>query len=136
MSQKLRWGVHPIENPFQRVQISGSDFYAHPALVLMDVVIPLLNGLQANCQILKANPAAKVLILSVHSDRRARHRRWFVPIGAEGLLSGAKNRDQSVLGQMGLMFFWNWESHQYNNQRREPKVWEPTKAKLGVGSGV
>jgi DNA-binding NarL/FixJ family response regulator len=38
------------------------------ALVLMDVVMPLLNGLQATCQILKANPAAKVLILSVHSD--------------------------------------------------------------------
>ena len=40
----------------------------HPALVLMDVTMPLLNGLQATCQILKAVPAAKVLILSAHSD--------------------------------------------------------------------
>src|SRR5580658_480220 len=39
-----------------------------PALVLMDVAMPLLNGLQATCQILKANPAAKVLVLSVHTD--------------------------------------------------------------------
>lgn len=38
---------------------------------------------------------------------------WFVPIGAEGLLPGAKNRDQSVLGQMGLMFL-GIGSHQYN----------------------
>lgn len=29
---------------------------------------------------------------------------WFVPIGPEGVLPGATNRDQSVLGQMGLMF--------------------------------
>jgi DNA-binding NarL/FixJ family response regulator len=39
-----------------------------PALVLMDVAMPLLNGLQATCQILKAFPATKVLILSAHSD--------------------------------------------------------------------
>ena len=39
-----------------------------PALVLMDVTMPLLNGLQATCQILKAVPASKVLILSAHSD--------------------------------------------------------------------
>jgi DNA-binding NarL/FixJ family response regulator len=39
-----------------------------PALVLMDVVMPLLNGLQATCQILKAHPASKVLVLSAHSD--------------------------------------------------------------------
>jgi DNA-binding NarL/FixJ family response regulator len=39
-----------------------------PALVLMDVSMPLLNGLQATCQILKAVPATKVLMLSSHSD--------------------------------------------------------------------
>jgi DNA-binding NarL/FixJ family response regulator len=39
-----------------------------PALVLMDVTMPLLNGLHATCQILKAVPATKVLMLSAHSD--------------------------------------------------------------------
>jgi DNA-binding NarL/FixJ family response regulator len=39
-----------------------------PALVLMDVTMPLLNGLQATCQILKAFPLTKVLMLSAHSD--------------------------------------------------------------------
>ena len=39
-----------------------------PALVLMDVTMPLLNGLQATCQIHKAVPATKVLMLSAHSD--------------------------------------------------------------------
>jgi DNA-binding NarL/FixJ family response regulator len=40
----------------------------HPNLVLMDVTMPLLNGLQATCQILKAVPTTKVLILSAHGD--------------------------------------------------------------------
>jgi DNA-binding NarL/FixJ family response regulator len=39
-----------------------------PDLVLMDVTMPLLNGLQATCQILKADPATKVLMLSAHCD--------------------------------------------------------------------
>lgn len=40
----------------------------HPAIVLMDVAMPLLNGLQATRQLLKAVPATKVLMLSVHDD--------------------------------------------------------------------
>jgi DNA-binding NarL/FixJ family response regulator len=40
----------------------------HPALVLMDIAMPLLNGLHATRQILKAAPATKVLMLSAHSD--------------------------------------------------------------------
>jgi len=39
-----------------------------PALVLMDVTMPLLNGLQATRQILQAFPATKVLFLSAHND--------------------------------------------------------------------
>ena len=39
-----------------------------PALVLMDVAMPVLNGLLATRQILKAFPSTKVLMLSAHSD--------------------------------------------------------------------
>jgi DNA-binding NarL/FixJ family response regulator len=39
-----------------------------PALVLMDVTMPLLNGLQATRQILEAVPTTKVLMLSAYND--------------------------------------------------------------------
>ena len=39
-----------------------------PSVVLMDIAMPLLNGLQATCQILKISPATKVLMLSAHTD--------------------------------------------------------------------
>jgi DNA-binding NarL/FixJ family response regulator len=39
-----------------------------PAVIVMDIAMPLLNGLEATRQILQAGSASKVLILSAHSD--------------------------------------------------------------------
>lgn len=39
-----------------------------PEVVLMDIAMPLLNGLAATRQVLEALPATKVMMLSAHSD--------------------------------------------------------------------
>jgi len=40
----------------------------NPAVIVMDIAMPLLNGLEATRQILQAVPETKVLMLSAHSD--------------------------------------------------------------------
>lgn len=41
-----------------------------PHIVIMDVNMPDLNGIEATRQILHASPAVKVIALSMHTDRR------------------------------------------------------------------
>ena len=40
----------------------------HPDIIIMDIAMPILNGMEATKQILKVLPATRVLILSAHSD--------------------------------------------------------------------
>jgi len=41
-----------------------------PDVVIMDVSLPVLNGIDATRLILESNPEIKVVVLSMHSDRR------------------------------------------------------------------
>jgi two-component system response regulator NreC len=40
----------------------------HPTIVIMDIAMPLLNGIEATAQIIKHNPKTGVIILSMHAD--------------------------------------------------------------------
>jgi DNA-binding NarL/FixJ family response regulator len=56
----------------------------HPDVIVMDIAMPLLNGIEATRQILKVFPATKILILSAHSDLE--YIEQVVKAGASGFL--------------------------------------------------
>jgi DNA-binding NarL/FixJ family response regulator len=55
-----------------------------PAVVVMDIAMPMLNGLEATRQITKEVPSAKILVLSAYSDGEYVHR--LTEAGAAGYL--------------------------------------------------
>jgi DNA-binding NarL/FixJ family response regulator len=62
-----------------------------PAVVVMDLAMPLLNGLEATAQIRKAFPATRVVILSAHGDDEYVDRA--IEIGATGYLIKQSNAE-------------------------------------------
>lgn len=66
-----------------------------PDVILMDIAMPVLNGLQATRQILAADPRAKVIILSAHSDDAYVDR--MIEVGAAGFLE--KQTSAEILAQ-------------------------------------
>lgn len=57
--------VGQARNGREAVQLAAT---LKPDIILMDIAMPELNGLEATKQILTANPAARVIILSAHSE--------------------------------------------------------------------
>ena len=57
--------VGQAKNGREAVEMAAS---LRPDVILMDIAMPVLNGHGATRQIIAANPAAKVLVLSAHSE--------------------------------------------------------------------
>jgi DNA-binding NarL/FixJ family response regulator len=92
-----------------------------PAVVVMDIAMPLLNGLEATRQIRKQLPDTKVLILTAHSDEC--YVEQMAALGASGFL--LKQTSSHVLAtairevQKGNTFFSSDISKPLEN--RDPK---------------
>ena len=74
----VRQGLRALLAPEEDIQVVGeaengrqaikTALECHADVVVMDVAMPLLNGLETTRQLLKACPSAKVLVLSTYSD--------------------------------------------------------------------
>ena len=73
--------VGEAETGRQAVQMTGK---LRPAVVVMDIAMPLLNGLEATRQIHKDFPKTKVIILSAHCDDA--YVEQVIKLGAAGFL--------------------------------------------------
>jgi DNA-binding NarL/FixJ family response regulator len=73
--------VGQAENGREAVELAQK---LRPAIILMDIAMPQLNGLEATRQIVKAQPSARVVLLSAHSDPAYVERA--VELGAKGYL--------------------------------------------------
>jgi DNA-binding NarL/FixJ family response regulator len=94
-----------------------------PAVVVMDIVMPQLNGLEATRQIRKNFPATKVLVLSAYSDNDA-YVEQVMAFGAAGFLP--KETSSRVLATAirevykGNTFFAPSISGRFQNGRSKP----------------
>jgi DNA-binding NarL/FixJ family response regulator len=94
-----------------------------PDVVLMDIAMPVMNGLEATRQILTADPAAKVVILSAHSDDEYIERT--IAAGVAGFLEKQTSAEiltkaiREVAG--GKVFFSPSIAKRLNDERGKPR---------------
>lgn len=95
----FRAGLRALLHSFQGIQVVGEAGNGHeaiqlvererPDLVLMDIAIPELTGLEATARITKALPKVRIIILSMHANEE--YVRQALQAGASGyLMKGAE----------------------------------------------
>jgi len=110
--------VGEAETGRQAVQLTRK---LRPSVVVMDIAMPLLNGLEATRQIRKECPDTKVLILSAHSDDA--YVEQVTALGAAGFL--LKQTSSDVLAtairevQNGNTFFSPSVSKRFKNRQEK-----------------
>jgi DNA-binding NarL/FixJ family response regulator len=97
----VRQGMSALLNAEGSFQIVGEAHNGREAVdlapklradvILMDIAMPVLNGLEATRQILAANPSARIIILSAHSDDAYIER--MIAAGVAGFLEKQSSSD-------------------------------------------
>lgn len=76
---------------------NGKDFldlleYLIPDMVIMDIDMPVIDGLQATQKALELHPEIKILILSMHGDNKYYNR--FIDAGAKGFIMKTAGKEE------------------------------------------
>jgi DNA-binding NarL/FixJ family response regulator len=110
--------VGEAEDGSQAVQMAVKN---PPDIVVMDVVMPLVNGLESTKQLLKRVPSTKVLVLSSYSDDDYVQR--LMDAGAAGYLSKQTAGDDLLLAirevKKGNAFFSPVIARRRRDRRRQ-----------------
>ncbi len=110
--------VGEAEDGSQAVQMAAKN---PPDIVVMDIVMPLLNGLESTKQMLKRVPSTKVLVLSSYSDDDYVQR--LMDAGAAGYLSKQTAGDDLLLAirevKKGNAFFSPVIARRRRDRRRQ-----------------
>jgi DNA-binding NarL/FixJ family response regulator len=117
--------VGEAENGRQAVQLAAK---AMPDIVIMDVVMPLMNGLEGTRQILGCVPNAKVLVLSSYGDDD--YVQQLIHAGASGYLVKQTAADNLLLAirevQKGKSFFSPSIAKRQRDRERQAFACGPT----------
>ena len=68
-----------------------------PDLVIMDIDMPVMNGIEATEKVIKRHPDLNILILSMHGDQH--HYNQLINVGAKGFVlksSGKKELEEAI----------------------------------------
>jgi DNA-binding NarL/FixJ family response regulator len=98
----------------------------HPDVVVMDIAMPMLNGIEATRQILDAMPTTRVLILSAHADEEYVER--VTELGAAGYVL-----KQSSLSDLATAIRTAWAGKNYVSPSISRR--RPGRAGSGPGAG-
>jgi twitching motility two-component system response regulator PilH len=88
------------ENGEQAIELAQTK---RPALILMDVVMPVLNGFQATRRLSKDPETASIPVVIVSSKNQETDRLWGLRQGAKGYLSKPVNEDELIREINALM---------------------------------
>jgi DNA-binding NarL/FixJ family response regulator len=105
-----------------------------PDVVVMDIAMPSLNGIQATQQILKEFPRAKVLILSAHADPE--YVDQVMAFGAKGYLTKQTSAEMVARAvrevNSGGTFFSPSVAKHLRNPYKKQSLQHPVSKKTGV----